>query len=130
MEAWERVGESPAYWGGARSEWTLERQRALHAKWKIIHARHNLDGHNFSGQSLCGADLGFLSLEGANFNGADLRYANFGASLLYGATFVGAKLCNADFIDAELVGTDFSESDLTDARMPDGSIYSYGGRWG
>jgi hypothetical protein len=81
-----------------------------------------LNGTNFSGSYLEGADFTISELVGANFSGAFLRNARFGAAQVSEALFVGA-----DLTGATLVGSSgFSTSDLTGVRWsnttcPDGS---------
>ncbi|MGK7881646.1 MAG: pentapeptide repeat-containing protein, partial [Crocosphaera sp.] len=92
----------------------------------------NLSGANLSVANLKDAWLGHANLSGANLSGA-LLDANLSGANLSGANLEDAKLSGANLEDANLSGANLSGAnlpvikgqniDLTNAIMPNGTIY-------
>ncbi len=84
------------------------------------HARRyarNLDGYDFSGQSLVDRDFSGCSLRRANFQGCDLTRAVFSRCDLYRADFRSATLYVAVFEGADLTRADFHGAHMFGMKM-------------
>lgn len=71
----------------------------------------------FEGLFLNGEDFSGRKLVGANFRDAHLRGCSFAQADLTGAIFVDADLERANLAECELAGADFSDAILTDAEF-------------
>lgn len=76
----------------------------------------HLNGHDFDGVDLAGANLLGAGIVHATFNGGDLA----GATLPYDLTsvsFVGTDLEHADLSNSYVYSSDFGNADMTDANL-------------
>ncbi|SRR6266849_5315685 len=88
---------------------------------------------DLSNADLSGANLDLTELDYANLSNADLYKASFVSAEMIGANLSSALVREANFTTAELLGANFRGvifyktkllgADLTDATLPDGSVY-------
>jgi uncharacterized protein YjbI with pentapeptide repeats len=76
-----------------------------------------LEGKDFSGQGLAGAQFANARLAGTNFSQANLIGAVFSTSTLNGTIFRGADLTQAIFDQVRLNNVDFSNAVLNEALL-------------
>ena len=81
-----------------------------------------MDGRDFHGANLTGAELRDASffrakLDGADFSGADAYRAKFYLAQLAGARFDKARVAEADFTEADLKGASLRGADLRGAKL-------------
>ncbi|MEU2429698.1 pentapeptide repeat-containing protein [Streptomyces sp. NPDC007861] len=76
-----------------------------------------LDGMNFTGKKLKGADFSGLDLSEKSFRDAELLGADFDGAILRGVDFTGADLETASFRNADLTGALLLSANLGRAEM-------------
>lgn len=81
-----------------------------------------MDGRDFAGSSLAGAQLRDATffradLQGTDFTGADAYRAKFYLARLANARFDKARVAEADFSEADLRGASFRDADLRGAKL-------------
>ena len=77
-----------------------------------LSGKDEIQGKDFSGENLVGAEFTNLELEGTNFSDANLRGAVFNGMILD-----GANLHNVDFRQGITYLVSFKNTDLTDIRF-------------
>ncbi len=82
----------------------------------------DLNGKDFSNQSLIGADFSNADLTKVNFRGANLSGVNFSNATfihcdLRGAIVDGANFTNVDFGSTKISGVDFSRANMTNVDI-------------
>lgn len=80
-------------------------------------AGDEVQGKDFSGQSLIGNEFTNVDLENANFSNADLRGGVFNGTVLEGVNFRGIDFSNGIAYLAKFKNADLSDAILTDAMM-------------
>ncbi len=81
----------------------------------------HLNGHDFDGVDLAGANLLGAGIVHATFDGGDLA----GATLPYNLTsvsFVGTDLEHADLSNSYVYSSDFTDADMSDANLAGASV--------
>ena len=77
----------------------------------------NLNGADFTGVDLSGANLSDTSFRGADFIGANLSNTDFRGTDLTGADLSGADLSGANLAGAELTLSKLKKADLSGANL-------------
>lgn len=80
-------------------------------------AGDELQGKDYSGQSLVGSEFTNVNLKNANFSGADLRGGVFNGTVLESVNLHGADFSEGIAYLAKFKDTDFTDAVLTDAMM-------------
>lgn len=91
---------------------------------KVDLEHKNLDGINFEGTDLNGANLFLSNLDTANFNNANLVNVSWGLNNLNHANFSETDLWNTSFAESSLEYANFERANLTSASFIDSDLGS------
>jgi uncharacterized protein YjbI with pentapeptide repeats len=83
----------------------------------LSYSNAQLQGRDFAGQELQGAEFSNANLEQTNFSNADVRGAVFSASTMTQANLHGADLTYAMLDQTDLTGADLSDALLVETLM-------------
>lgn len=96
---------------------TLPRNTCPEGMDRTYRGKEDLQGHDFSGQTLKNHDFSGSNAKSADFQEADLANSCFAGTQLQRAKFNDATLTGVNLVGAQLQGADFEGADLSNTNL-------------